>query len=58
MSWKDTHEARIAANVTEVRAELALINAQMLAVPPRFKLVVTNNGHKVELIEDKDGDAG
>lgn len=56
MSWKDTHEARIAAHVTEVRGELALINATMLGIPPRFKFKITNDGHKVELVEEKDTD--
>lgn len=51
MPWGDTHSARLAAKVTEVRAELALVNAAMLGIPPRFKLVIENDGHRVTLKE-------
>lgn len=51
MAWSDTHAARIAAKVTEVRALLAEVNACMLGVPPRFKLTIHNDGHRVLLQE-------
>lgn len=53
MAWKDTHNARMNAKVTEVRAMTAEINALMLGIPPRFKLVVENNGHRITLKEDE-----
>ena len=56
MPWGDTHTARIAAKVSEVRALLAEVNANMLGIPPRYKFVVENDGHRVTLKEI--GEAG
>jgi hypothetical protein len=51
MAWKDTHDARMVAKLTEVRSLLAEVNACMLGVPPRFKLTIHNDGHRVLLQE-------
>lgn len=58
MSWSATHEARINAKISEVRALAAEINACMLGIPPRYQFVVENNGHRLVLkeIEEKSDD--
>lgn len=57
MPWSDTHKARTAAQLTTIRAAVAEINASMLGIPPRFKLVVENDGHRLRLIEEEKEEA-
>lgn len=53
-NWKQTHEIRIEASRKDVEKSVAKINAELLNLPPRFKLTVNENGRDLRLTEGQD----
>lgn len=51
-NWRETHDIRINAAKRVALEAVEMVNRELLAMPPRFKLTVNADGRELALVED------